>query len=384
MNKIKKFINKLKKQKIRYEKLSECTNLTVGKRITKSMMDDKYDYPVMGGGVVPTGRYLNYNYEKSVTISRAGSAGFVNWLEGKFWATSDCFVASQKQNGPLIKYVYYYLKNKQKEFRKHLYGGSLPKLNKEYLWELPIPVPPIEVQSEIVKILDNFTELTAELTAELTTELTARNKQYEYYRDKLLSFKNFCGAIHNQKDIVCYKKLREIVSVNRGKRLTKSQLSNDYEYEVYHGSKDSILGKYFDFNVPEGTVIVVNTGSIGGVKYLDEKAWCSDGCFWLGKNKKVLLKFIYYYLATKEDFLISKIRVGGVPTIDKSVVENLEIPIPPLKTQEKVVYVLDNFDKICKDLNIGLPRELVLRNKQYEYYRDLILRFPETSGGGIV
>lgn len=175
-----------------YKPLHEVTKLGAGDRVTKAMMCENQLYPVYGGGVEPTGMYSNSNREKAVTIARAGSAGFVNWVEGKFWATDVCFVAEQLEGkeSPNIKYVYYYLKHKQPVLQKQLYGGTLPKLNKEFLWSFPIPLPPLPVQEEIVRILDSFTQLTAELTA----ELEARTKQYEFYREKLLSFDGLQGG----------------------------------------------------------------------------------------------------------------------------------------------------------------------------------------------
>ena len=95
---------------------------------------------------------------------------------------------------------------------------------------------------------------------------------------------------------VPYKTIKDTVGLNRGKRLVKSQLSDDFEYEVYHGSKDTPLGKYNQFNAPARTTIVVNTGGIGGVKFVDSPFWCSDGSFWLGHSKDIDDKFFILLL----------------------------------------------------------------------------------------
>lgn len=154
-------------------------------------------------------------------------------------------------------------------------------------------------------------------------------------------------------------------------------MSDDYQYDVYHGSKDTPLGKYKDFNVSEDTVIIVNTGGIGGVKFLDKKAWCSDGSFWLENTDAIMPKFLYYSLSGYEEYFASKKRVGGVPTIDREVIENFEISIPPLEKQKEIVKLLDKFSKYCSDLKEGLPAEIEARQKQYEYYRDKLLTFKE-------
>lgn len=192
---------------VEYKVLSKICNVRAGDRIIKSMMNDDEKYPVMGGGVEPTGYYHNFNFNYGITIARAGSAGFVSWQNDKFWATDVCFVVSgllQSKTSSLslrgeaeaiqnldsnamdcnnklrLKYIYYFIKNHEKEFKNHLYGASMPKLDKSYLWNLRIPIPPLIVQEKIVTILDTFTELEA--------ELEARKKQYAYYREKLLSF----------------------------------------------------------------------------------------------------------------------------------------------------------------------------------------------------
>ena len=171
-----------------------------------------------------------------------------------------------------------------------------------------------------------------------------------------------------------YKTIQSTVGVNRGQRLTRSQLNESGKYEVYHGSKDHILGKYEHYNAPANTVIVVNTGGIGGVKFLDNPFWCSDGSFWLGQVEYINSKYLYYYLSGYENYFYSQKRIGGVPTIDRSVVEKFEIPIPPLEVQEEIVKILDRFAE--------LQAELQARQEQYECYRDKLLTFSNINGGG--
>lgn len=175
-----------------------------------------------------------------------------------------------------------------------------------------------------------------------------------------------------------YKTIKETVGLNRGKRLTKSELLEDGKYEVYHGSKDTPLGLYNQFNAPKNTTIVVNTGGIGGVKFIDKEFWCSDGSFWLGHVDYINDKFLYYCLAGYEDYFVSKKRIGGVPTIDRNVVEDFSIPIPPLAVQEEIVRILDKFTT----LEAELEAELDCRKRQYEYYRNKLLSFNMLNRGG--
>ena len=172
-------------------------------------------------------------------------------------------------------------------------------------------------------------------------------------------------------DGVEYKRLGDVLGVNRGRRLTKMQLSDDGQYYVYHGSKDTPLGKYSQFNVKGNTTIVVNTGGIGGVKFCDDDFWCSDGSFWIGHSDLFNDKFVFYYLSPLEPYFASQKRVGGVPTIDRSVVENVEIPVPPLPVQEEIVRILDTLTELQAELQAELQKRL----QQYNYYRDNILSF---------
>lgn len=180
----------------------DVTKMSAGDRITKADMFVDGLYPVMGAGIVPTGYYDNWNRENCITISRAGvGAGSIGWRPEKFWATDVCFTAEQEFGNVIIKYVYYAMMAQERELKKHTYGGSMPKIDKGYLWNLSIPVPPLPVQQEIVRILDKFTELEAELEA----EPQFRKKQYEWHRDQLLTFckdgrpdvlhGNECGAV---------------------------------------------------------------------------------------------------------------------------------------------------------------------------------------------
>ena len=174
-----------------------------------------------------------------------------------------------------------------------------------------------------------------------------------------------------------YKKVKDIVPIYRGKRLTKSQLADSDKYEVYHGSKDTILGRFSEFNAPAQTTIIVNTGGIGGVKFLDAPFWCSDGSFWLGQSEAVNPKYLYYSLSRYEDYFYSQKRIGAVPTIDRQVVEELQIQIPPREIQNEIVAMLDRFEALCSDISKGIPAEIAARQKQYEYYRDKLLSFEE-------
>ncbi len=166
---------------VEFLKLAEICSITKGVQFNKKDMSNQGSYPVINGGVAPSGYIEQYNQTKNkITISQGGaSAGFVNWLATKFWAGAHCYVLIPEKS-VLNRYLYHFLKSKEYKLQECQYGAGIPALSKSTVAQLIVPLPPLEVQREIVRILDTFTELTA--------ELTARKKQYEYYRDYLLNF----------------------------------------------------------------------------------------------------------------------------------------------------------------------------------------------------
>ena len=180
-------------------------------------------------------------------------------------------------------------------------------------------------------------------------------------------------------DGVEWKKLGEVCKVLRGERLTKKELSSEFQYPVFHGSLIP-LGYYYKYNREANKTMIINTGSIGEVVWSSVPFWSSDGTFTIETQNNIIDKFLYYYLKIKESYLKSQKREGGVPTIDRNVIENLPIPLPPLPIQEEIVAILDKFDALVNDLSQGLPAEIEARKKQYEYYRNKLLTPVEHNG----
>ena len=182
MSKIEELIAKYCPDGVEYSKLENIATVDTGTQLNKELLFDDGRYPVMNGGIYPSGRYNEYNTKKdSIAISQGGaSAGYVNWMTENFWAGAHCYTLVLKNPSVSNKYLYYVLKKHQYNFMNLQHGAGIPSLSRKELNNLLIPIPPIPVQQEIVRILDSFTELEA--------ELEARKKQYEHYRDKLLNF----------------------------------------------------------------------------------------------------------------------------------------------------------------------------------------------------
>ena len=242
--------------------------------------------------------------------------------------------------------------------------------------QIEIPLPPIEVQTEIVRILDKFTSLEAELEA----ELDCRKRQYEYYRDKLLSFDNVGGQE------VEWKKMSE-VSFYPKTRINASELSDNSYIGVENLLKDK-LGRTDSTVKPEGSVIqfVEKDILIGNIRPYLRKIWKSDCkggtngdvlCIRVKVPSEVSADYLFHILSSEKFFLydIKNSKGAKMPRGDKSAVMDFEIPIPSLEEQHRIVSILDRFESLTTSLQSGLPAEIAARRQQYEHYRDKLLTF---------
>lgn len=287
------------------------------------------------------------------------------------------------------KYLVYWLHSAMfyEQKIKIAHGTKVIEIAPAKLADVILPVPPLPVQEEIVRILDSFTELTAELTANLTAEITARKKQYEYYRDSLLTFNS---------QAVQKVKLGDIASIVRGAsprpiaqyitsdsngvnwikigdvKPNSKYITSTEEKITPEGAKKSRLVKKGDF-------ILSNSMSFGRPYILKIDGCIHDGWLSISDFSNTLTAdFLYHVLSSSmmQYEMRKKASFGGaVQNLNADIVRELTIPIPSLDTQNKIVQVLDNFDSICSDLKIGLPAEIEARKKQYEFYRDKLLSF---------
>ena len=191
MSKLEELIRQHCPDGVEWKKLGGVCDIYKGVQFNKSEMNDTGTYPVINGGINPSGYIEVFNeQENTITISQGGaSAGYVNFLQTKFWLGAHCYAVKPSEK-VLNRYLYHFVKQNEKTLQQCQYGAGIPALAKNTIANLQIPVPPLPVQEEIVRILDNFTELQAELQA----ELQKRKLQYEYYRDKLLNFNEIGGG----------------------------------------------------------------------------------------------------------------------------------------------------------------------------------------------
>ena len=341
---------------------------------------ESYSTPVLTAGKTFILGYTNevngiYRASKAPVIIFDDFTTANKWVDFDFKAKSSAMkmITSQDESKVLLKYIYYWLNTLPNEIvegdHKRQWISSF--CNKR----IPIPCPSkpeksLEIQRKIVDILDKFTTLEAELEA----ELDCRKRQYEYYRNQLLSFDMLTrgGQKLNNVEIIA---LGEMGSVQRGKRLTKRDLNHNGRYPVFHGGIEPI-GYYSSSNREANSVMVINVGaSAGTVGYSSKEFWSSDGCFCFSHCEQLNQKYLFYALQSMENSIKGQVRKAGIPTLDNKVVEKLKIPIPPLADQQRIVSILDKFEALTTSISEGLPKEIELRRKQYEYYRNQLLSF---------
>ena len=389
MSKLDKLLRELCPDGVEHKKLVDAVSIERGKRVVRSQLSISGKYPVYQNSLTPLGYHTDYNYNANTTfIIVAGAAGEIRFSDKAFWAADDCFTVVCPEN-VLNRYIYHLLLNNQNQLASKVRKASIPRLSRSAIENLVIPIPPLDVQCEIVRILDNFTNLTAELTA----ELTARKTQYAYYRDKLLkaetnAYKYKLGEIATVTKLAGFEFTNYVTYSENGNIIALRGLN------VKNGRLDLHDVKYVDksdFSKLErsklhiGDMLFTYVGTVGQVAIVDEedKYYLAPNVALIRCNKEVLLpQYMKYYFQTTR-FWDKQIRrllqSSSMQNIPMEKIRKFEIAVPPLDVQNRIVNVLDNFEKICSDLNIGLPAEIEARQKQYEYYRDKLLTFKEVA-----
>ena len=301
----------------------------------------------------------NFNQAEIIALPSGGFAN-IKYFNGKFIDSGNLLAISKDTSKVNLKFIFYYLQSNLKIIEKMFRGAGIKHPEMSSILSIKIPVPSLEVQNKIVEILDSFSSL----VRSLVREKTAREKQYKYYLNHLIT---------NAKNSRILK-LGEVCEFVRGIRVTKKDLNNG-KYLVYQNSLKP-LGNYDKANCSANSTFIIVGGSAGNIGYSYDDFWAADDCFYCKTNENVINRFIYYILINKQNELLSKVRKASVPRISRNDIENIEIPLPPLDEQERIVRILDSLNELANGLSAGIPKEIELRQKQYEYWRDRLLEFP--------
>lgn len=407
--------------------------LSRGRVMSKEyLINNAGEYPVYSSQTANNGeigkiRTFDYDGEYVTWTTDGANAGTVFHRTKKFTITNVCGLIRIKNTKVLnYKFLFYWLSI---EAKKYVYSGmGNPKLMSNQIAKIPIPIPPLEIQQEIVRILDSFSMLTAELQA----ELQARKSQYEYYRNQLLAYpmeesdqsslrsNRSATSIQNSDNStqplstlnphtgnsvlqprgkVEWKMLGEIGTFIRGNGLQKKDFMENGVPCIHYGQIYTHYGTFATKTksfvsketankckkAHKGDLIIASTSEnvedVGKtVAWLgDDDVAISNHTFIYSHNQNP--KYLAYLFQTQAFLKYKKTKVVGVKVIDipQKALESFCIPIPPLEEQERIVSILDKFDTLTTSLTEGLPKEIELRQKQYEYYRNMLLSFPKNN-----
>ncbi|EOA1447319.1 restriction endonuclease subunit S [Neisseria gonorrhoeae] len=399
-SKAKKLIEMIQTAPVEWKPLGEVLVRTKGTKITagqmKEMHKDNAPLKIFAGGKtfalvdfddVPD---KDIHREPSIIVKSRGIIEF-EYYDKPFSHKNEMWSYHSVNKHIYIKYVYYFLKTQENYFRNIGSKMQMPQIATPDTDNYKIPIPSLETQQKIVKILDKFTELESTLEA----ELALRKRQYRYYRDLLLDFDNQIGGgiadgYQCRLKNVVWKTLGEVAEYSKN-RICSDKL-NEHNYVGVDNLLQNREGKKLSGYVPsEGkmTEYIVNDILIGNIRPYLKKIWQAD-CTG-GTNGDVLVirvtdekvnpKYLYQVLADDKFFAFNMKHAKGakMPRGSKAAIMQYKIPIPPLPEQEKIVAILGKFDTLTHSVSEGLPHEIALRRKQYEYYREQLLAFPKAA-----
>lgn len=362
MSKINELIQTLCPDGVEYKTLKDVLTIKNG-RDYKSF--NQGNVPVYGSGGIMA--YVDtYAYDgPSVLIPRKGSLSNIFYVEGQFWTVDTIFYTIIDESQVLPKYVFYYLQNAHLE--KLNQAGGVPSLSQGVLNPYPIPVPPLPVQEEIVRILDEYTKLEAELEAKLSEEIELKQKQYEVYRARLLNDDSYDGYTLPEISENCDSQRKPITSSQRVSGSTP-----------YYGASGIV--DYVDDYIFDGEYLLISEDGANLLARSTPIAFSISGKTWVN-NHAHILKFESYYTQKWVEYYFNSIDLslyitgGAQPKLNQKNLNKIVIPVPSPTEQERIVKILDKYDTYTRDMISALNTELESRKKQYVYYRDQLLTF---------
>ena len=368
---------------VEWKALGSVTTIKTGQSVNKQMISaNPGDYPVINSGREPLGFINEWNTDNDPIgiTTRGAGVGSITWQEGKYFRGNLNYSVTINGSQKISKrYLYHLLLEMQSDIQALCTFDGIPALNAGNLKELKIPIPcpenpekSLEIQVAIVRILDAFYKLTAELTA----ELTARKKQYNHYRDQLLNFEE--GEVEWRT----LGTLAENLDAMRKPITSGLRDPGDIPYYGASGVVDYVKDYIFD-----GDYLLVSEDGANLLARNTPIAFSISGKSWVNNHAHVLKfetyaerRYVEYYLNSID--LTPYISGAAQPKLNKKNLESINIPNPSIEEKKRIVSLLDKFDALTSLTTEGLPREIELRQKQYEHYRNLILSFPESEEVG--
>ena len=408
MNNIDRLIAELCPKGVEHLAIGEFCVLRRGESVTKNSTNPG-PIPVIAGGQQPA--YFidkaNRSGETIVVSSSGAYAGFVSYWDIPIFV-SDAFSIEAKSDF-CLKYLYYVLKNRQESIHSLKKGGGVPHVHVSDLAPMIIPLPPLPVQEEIVRILDTFSSTVAELEQKLNAERAARIRQYEHYRDELLTFESKSKIMEKLLANLCpdgveYMRLGDVSLIFRGVTYSKSaEVSTTKGYKILRANNINLASNTINFEDvriisdsvkvnsdqklrKDDIFICTASGSkdhIGKVAFIyTDLDYYFGGFMAVIRTQQLLVSRFLFHVLTGLSFstyLENTLNSSTINNLNSTILNGFRVPIPPLPVQEEIVRILDRFDALVNDLKTGLPAEIALRRKQYEHYRDTLLTFTQTN-----
>lgn len=389
MSKLDELIKKYCPNGVEYKKLGEVASVERGKRVVREQLSQNNGFPVYQNSLTIMGYHNATNYSANTPfIIGAGAAGEVGYSIVDFWAADDCFPIVGKAK-VLNMYIYHVLLWKKPYLISKIRKASIPRLSRDFIVNMVIPVPPLPVQEEIVRILDSFTSLTA--------ELQARKKQYEYYADKLfvsdIPTEDWMSVGDTIQSLKTGLNPRQSFKLNvggdkpyiTGKNIYNNSINVSEKTDLITDDVISLINKRACLATGDVLFASTGTGTVGRMAVVDnyDFSWSvSETIFCLKPKKSVIhpyyLMYALYTQSAKNQFE-PRISKGSVPHLKVKDLLEVKIPVPNMKEQKRIINLMRKFDSLCNNISQGLPAEIAARQKQYEYYRDKLLTFKELS-----
>ena len=377
---------------VEFKTLGEVCKIERGVRVVRNELQNEGDIPVYQNSLTPLGYYHLSNTPAYTTfVISAGAAGKVGFSNIPFWAADDCLRITCP-NYFNSRFLYYLLTKQQDYLLSQVRHASVPRMSKEVVAKLSIPLPPLEIQEKIVECLDKFSALAAELQA----ELQMRRKQYEYYRTQLLTPHSDCNSADKTDDAQWeWKTLGEIFELRGG--YTPSKNKPEFWEEgtipwfrmedirengrilkdaILHISPIAVKGQGL---FEKDSFVLATSATIGEHALLAVDALTNQRFTNLKVRKQyksvLYTKFIFYYMFKVDEFCKAHTNISGFESVDMDALRKMPFPIPPLSEQIRIADLLDKFEALTTSLSDGIPAEQIRQQRRYEYYRDLLLTF---------
>ena len=391
----------------RWRMLCEIADISTGNSNTNEAVEDG-KYPFFVRSQEPL-RKNDFEYDEAAIITAGDGVGVgkvYHYIEGKYALHQRAYRIHINTSEVVPKYYFHYMKAKFLPYiQKTMFQGSVASIRRPMLNAFPVPVPPLDVQNRIVNVLDNFEKICSDLNIGLPAEIEARQKQYEYYRDKLLTFAEIGNTILSRAEqsraeqsraeqsralikllqyvfgyaVVTLEDIAENCDSMRKPVTSGKREAGEYPYYGASGIVDYVKDYIFD-----GDYLLVSEDGANLLARSTPIAFSISGKNWVNNHAHVLKfdcyetrRFIEFYLNSID--LSSYISGGAQPKLNQKNLNRIEIPLPSQERQKYIVEILDRFDTICNDLTSGLPAEIEARQKQYEFYRDKLLSFKELN-----